>query len=79
MSDLENLSLQQCQNPLPCGFVFCWDTRSHHMFKEVNQKANFPNMEKKILAFWDQAKIFEKSLEQRANIALDNNEEPILN
>ena len=37
------------------------------MFKEVNQKANFPNMEKKILAFWDQAKIFEKSLEQRAD------------
>ncbi|PIE90248.1 MAG: isoleucine--tRNA ligase [Acidobacteria bacterium] len=37
------------------------------MFKEVNPKANFSEMEKDILKFWEKEKIFEKSLEQRVD------------
>ncbi len=34
------------------------------MFKAVDNKINFPKMEEKILKFWEDNKIFEKSLEQ---------------
>ncbi len=34
------------------------------MFKEVNPRQNFPQMEKEILEFWEKNKIFEKSVEQ---------------
>jgi len=36
------------------------------MFKEVDSKMNLAENEKDILAFWDEQKIFEKSLEQTA-------------
>jgi len=35
------------------------------MFKEVNSKISFPEMEEKILKFWEENNIFEKSLEIR--------------
>ena len=35
------------------------------MFKAVNSKVNFPQMEREILAFWKENHIFEKSVEQR--------------
>lgn len=35
------------------------------MFKSVDPKMNLPSVEKKILEFWDENKIFEKSLEIR--------------
>lgn len=35
------------------------------MFKKVENKANFPKIEEKILKFWTDNKIFEKSMEQR--------------
>ncbi|MBL7184353.1 MAG: class I tRNA ligase family protein, partial [Anaerolineae bacterium] len=35
------------------------------MFKEVPSKVNFPEMEKGVLRFWKENKIFEKSLEIR--------------
>lgn len=34
-------------------------------FKKVDQKQSFPKMEEEILKFWDEKKIFEKSLENR--------------
>ncbi|KKR06941.1 MAG: isoleucyl-tRNA synthetase, isoleucyl-tRNA synthetase [Candidatus Peregrinibacteria bacterium GW2011_GWC2_39_14] len=35
------------------------------MFNPVNQKKNFPEMEHEVLKFWDDNKIFEKSVKQR--------------
>jgi isoleucyl-tRNA synthetase len=35
------------------------------MFKKVDQKVNFPEIEKGVLEFWRKEKIFEKSVEQR--------------
>ena len=35
------------------------------MFKKVDPKQQFPAMEKNILAYWEENKIFEKSVEQR--------------
>ncbi|HUJ76807.1 MAG TPA: class I tRNA ligase family protein, partial [bacterium] len=35
------------------------------MYRPVDQKASFPAMEERVLAFWQERKIFEKSLEQR--------------
>ncbi|AHH11037.1 isoleucine--tRNA ligase [Borrelia coriaceae] len=35
------------------------------MFKQVENKANFPKIEEKILKFWNDNKIFEKSIQQR--------------
>ena len=35
------------------------------MFKEVSSKADFPALEKEVLAFWDKEDIFKKSVEQR--------------
>ncbi len=37
------------------------------MFKQVDSKMDFPNMEEEILRFWDQKKIFEKSIKNRKN------------
>ncbi len=36
------------------------------MFKKVDAKMNFPQMEEEILKFWDENKIFEKSVTNRA-------------
>jgi isoleucyl-tRNA synthetase len=36
-------------------------------FKKVNPKQSFPDLEKKILNFWEKEKIFEKSLEKTKN------------
>lgn len=36
------------------------------MFKTVNPKPNFPEMEESILKFWQENNIFEKSIEQRS-------------
>ena len=35
------------------------------MFKKVNPRQNFPEMEKEIIKFWEKNKIFEKSVENR--------------
>ena len=35
------------------------------MYRPVDPKASFPLMEEKVLAFWEKAKIFEKSISQR--------------
>ncbi len=35
------------------------------MFKPVNNKIEFPKMEEKILAFWEERKIYQKSVESR--------------
>lgn len=35
------------------------------MFKKVNPKQNFPELEEEILAFWEKDKTFEKSVEER--------------
>jgi len=35
------------------------------VYKAVDAKVNFPKLEEEILKFWDQNKIFEKSIEQR--------------
>ncbi|PID26369.1 MAG: isoleucine--tRNA ligase [Candidatus Cloacimonadota bacterium] len=35
------------------------------MFKEVNNKIKFPEMEKEVLKFWEEGDIFKKSMEQR--------------
>ncbi|OGI25772.1 MAG: hypothetical protein A3J76_00925 [Candidatus Moranbacteria bacterium RBG_13_45_13] len=40
------------------------------MFNPVNSKQSLPEMEKNILAFWEENKIFEKSLELRKNAPL---------
>ncbi|AWG43178.1 isoleucine--tRNA ligase [Candidatus Borreliella tachyglossi] len=37
------------------------------MFKKVESKVDFPKIEEKILKFWNDNKIFEKSVEQRKN------------
>ncbi|MEK7096347.1 MAG: isoleucine--tRNA ligase [Patescibacteria group bacterium] len=37
------------------------------MFKEVNSNMNLPEIERAILKFWDENKIFEKSIENRAD------------
>jgi isoleucyl-tRNA synthetase len=37
------------------------------MFKKVDPKMNLPKMEEEILAFWNENKIFEKSLSKRAS------------
>ncbi|MEK7085758.1 MAG: class I tRNA ligase family protein, partial [Patescibacteria group bacterium] len=37
------------------------------MFKKVNARQNFPEMEKKMLEYWESNKIFEKSVEHRKN------------
>ncbi|MCB1042928.1 MAG: isoleucine--tRNA ligase [Acidobacteria bacterium] len=34
-------------------------------FKEVPAKTDFPSLEEEVLSFWDQHRVFEKSLEQR--------------
>jgi isoleucyl-tRNA synthetase len=36
-------------------------------FEKVNLKQNFPKLEENILKFWQENKIFEKSIEQRKN------------
>ncbi|MDD5312996.1 MAG: isoleucine--tRNA ligase [Dehalococcoidia bacterium] len=38
------------------------------MFKPVNSKISFPELEKSILAFWKENRIFEKSIETRENL-----------
>ncbi|HRY82776.1 MAG TPA: isoleucine--tRNA ligase [Candidatus Moranbacteria bacterium] len=40
------------------------------MFKKVDSKMNFPEMEKGILNFWEENKIFEKSVENRKDCPL---------
>lgn len=40
---------------------------SHHMPHFLEGEINIPEMEEKVLAFWDEHKIFEKSLEQTAD------------
>jgi len=35
------------------------------MYKPVNTKVNFPKLEEEVLKFWEENKIFEKSVEQR--------------
>lgn len=35
------------------------------MFKKVNPKQSFPGLEKEVLKYWDENKIFEKSVKQR--------------
>ena len=35
------------------------------MFRPVESNVNFPTLEQEILRFWDERKIYEKSLEQR--------------
>ena len=35
------------------------------MFKKIDPKIKFPEMEKEILKFWEENKIFEKTLENR--------------
>jgi isoleucyl-tRNA synthetase len=35
------------------------------MFKPVSSRVNFPELEQRILAFWLENKIFERSVEQR--------------
>ncbi|PIU24341.1 isoleucine--tRNA ligase [Candidatus Berkelbacteria bacterium CG08_land_8_20_14_0_20_39_8] len=40
------------------------------MFKEVDPQLNLPKLEEEILDFWDENKIFEKSLENRQNSPL---------
>ena len=40
------------------------------MFKPVDPKQSFPEMEENILKFWEENKIFEKSLEQREDAPL---------
>ncbi|NIM46829.1 MAG: class I tRNA ligase family protein, partial [Candidatus Aenigmarchaeota archaeon] len=37
------------------------------MFKKVNPKKSFKDLEERILKFWKKKKIFEKSLEIRKN------------
>ena len=37
------------------------------MFKKVDVRQSFPAMEKNILKYWEENKIFEKSVEQRKN------------
>ncbi|MBD3360779.1 isoleucine--tRNA ligase [Candidatus Peregrinibacteria bacterium] len=37
------------------------------MFKKVDPKQSFPEIEKKILKYWEKNKIFDKSVEQRKN------------
>ena len=37
------------------------------MFKKVNPRQNFPEMEKDVLKFWKENKIFEKSVENRSD------------
>jgi len=37
------------------------------VYKQVDAKVNFPKLEEEILKFWEQNKIFEKSLSQREN------------
>jgi len=37
------------------------------MFKKVNPRQNFPEMEKDVLKFWKENKIFEKSVDNRSN------------
>lgn len=34
-------------------------------FKKVDQKVNFPDLEKRVLEFWEKEKVFEKSMEAR--------------
>jgi len=36
-------------------------------FKEVNPRQSFPKLEEEILSFWKENKIFEKSIENRAD------------
>lgn len=38
------------------------------MFKPVNPKINFPELEENILKFWKENKTFEKSIENRSNV-----------
>ncbi|MCL2808837.1 MAG: isoleucine--tRNA ligase [Treponema sp.] len=38
------------------------------MYKSVDAKVNFPKLEEEVLEFWEQNRIFEKSLEQRKNV-----------
>jgi len=38
------------------------------MFKPVNNKISFPELEKSVLAFWKENRIFEKSIETRENL-----------
>ena len=35
------------------------------MFKKVESQVSFPKMEEEILKFWDEQKIFEKSISER--------------
>jgi len=38
------------------------------VYKSVDAKVNFPKLEEEVLEFWEQNRIFEKSLEQRKNV-----------
>ncbi len=37
------------------------------MYRPVDQKASFPSMEEKVLAFWQEKKVFEQSISRRAD------------
>jgi isoleucyl-tRNA synthetase len=37
------------------------------MYKKINPKQNFPELEKEIITFWNENKTFEKSVETRKN------------
>jgi len=37
------------------------------MFKKVNPKQNFPEMEREVLKFWEENKIFEKSIKRKSD------------
>jgi isoleucyl-tRNA synthetase len=50
---------------IPAGEGFSKDAGL--MFDEVNPRVSFPELERKVAAFWTERRIYEKSLERRAN------------
>src|SRR5215471_2837915 len=40
------------------------------MFREVSSKVSFPELETKVLKFWNENRVFEKSVEERAGAPL---------
>jgi isoleucyl-tRNA synthetase len=46
-------------------FAIIESRREWHMFEPVSSRVNFPEMEKRIIAFWKEKRIFERSVEER--------------
>jgi isoleucyl-tRNA synthetase len=42
-----------------------YSRKEHPVYRPVDPKVSFPKMEEKVLAFWEENKIFEKSISQR--------------